>query len=150
MEEIMNLFKSHQFSDVIHLAAESHVDNSIENPRLFAETNILGTINLLDAFKLYSSGRFHHVSTDEVYGHLGPSGFFTEETPYDPRNPYSATKASSDHLVSSYYHTYDMPCVISNCCNNYGPRQHKEKFIPTVIRSLLDGDKIPVYGLISD
>lgn len=146
-EKIMNLFESEKFTDVIHLAAESHVDNSIENPLIFAETNILGTLNLLDAFRKYSTGRFHHVSTDEVYGylHIGDPEF-TETTPYDPSSPYSASKASSDHFVRAYHRTYGIDVTITNCSNNYGPNQNSEKFIPTIIRSILNNQPIPIYG----
>ena len=146
-EKIMNLFESEKFTDVIHLAAESHVDNSIENPLIFAETNILGTLNLLDAFRKYSTGSFHHVSTDEVYGylHIGDPEF-TETTPYDPSSPYSASKASSDHFVRAYHRTYGIDVTITNCSNNYGPNQNSEKFIPTIIRSILNNQPIPIYG----
>lgn len=146
-EKIMNLFESEKFTDVIHLAAESHVDNSIENPLIFAETNIMGTLNLLDAFRKYSTGRFHHVSTDEVYGylHIGDPEF-TETTPYDPSSPYSASKASSDHFVRAYHRTYGIDVTITNCSNNYGPNQNSEKFIPTIIRSILNNQPIPIYG----
>tara|TARA_B100000902_G_scaffold395257_1_gene453455 strand:+ start:545 stop:1525 length:981 start_codon:yes stop_codon:yes gene_type:complete len=144
---IMQLFHEYQFTDVIHLAAESHVDNSIENPLLFINTNIVGTVNLLDAFRLVSSGRFHHISTDEVYGDLNNHDpVFTEKSPYKPSSPYSASKASSDHIVRSYHRTYDINMVITNCSNNYGPHQHKEKFIPTVISSIVHNTKIPIYG----
>ena len=130
----------------MHFAAESHVDNSIVGPRTFIETNILGTFNLLEAARKYEIERFHHISSDEVFGHLGEKGKFTEDTPYAPRNPYSASKASSDHLVRSYYHTYELPVTVSNCSNNYGPYQNEEKFIPTIINSILKRKKIPVYG----
>jgi len=146
-DEIKTLFKKYQFTDVIHLAAESHVDNSIHNPGIFVQTNIVGTLNLLDAFKAYSSGRFHHISTDEVYGDLNMNDeLFTEQSPYKPSSPYSASKASSDHLVRAYHRTYDIDVVITNCSNNYGPHQHREKFIPTVIESILNHRNIPVYG----
>ena len=140
-------FVKYGITHVIHFAAESHVDNAILGPRAFVETNVLGTLNLLEAAKKYEVQRFHHISTDEVYGHLEKGDKkFTEDTPYAPRNPYSASKASSDHLVRSYYHTYEMPITISNCSNNYGPYQHEEKFIPTIINSILKRKKIPVYG----
>ena len=146
-EEIISLFKQHRFTDVIHLAAESHVDNSIDNPLLFAQTNIIGTLNLLHAFKEFSKGRFHHISTDEVYGDLNLDDLaFHEESPYKPSSPYSASKASSDHFVRSYHRTYDVNIVVTNCSNNYGPHQHKEKFIPTIIQSILKDQKIPIYG----
>mgnify|MGYP003673360139 CR=1 FL=1 len=144
---ILELFDKERFTDVIHLAAESHVDNSIENPLIFAETNVLGTLNLLDAFRKYSKGRFHHVSTDEVYGDLSMEDpAFQETTPYDPSSPYSASKAASDHFVRAYHRTFGLDITITNCSNNYGPHQHSEKFIPTVIRSIMDNQKIPIYG----
>ena len=146
-EAIINLFKSHKFTDVIHLAAESHVDNSIEDPVLFMQTNILGTLNLLDAFRQYSSGRFHHISTDEVYGDLSlDEPMFDENTAYNPSSPYSASKASSDHLVRAYHRTYGLNIVVTNCSNNYGPHQHFEKFIPTIIHCLSNDKHIPIYG----
>tara|TARA_B100001142_G_scaffold330398_1_gene399265 strand:- start:15176 stop:16162 length:987 start_codon:yes stop_codon:yes gene_type:complete len=146
-KEIINLFAQYSFTDVIHLAAESHVDNSINNPLLFANTNIIGTLNILDAFKTYSVGRFHHVSTDEVYGDLNFSDLaFTENSPYNPSSPYSASKAASDHLVRSYHRTYGIDAIITNCSNNYGPHQHIEKFIPTVLASIYNNQKIPIYG----
>ena len=155
---IKELFQKYQFHDVIHFAAESHVDNSISGPEAFIKTNVLGTFNLLDtARKLwmkgpnqYNSGfentRFHHVSTDEVYGTLGETGLFEETTPYAPNSPYSASKAGSDMIVRSYFHTYGMNVVTSNCSNNYGPKQHNEKLIPTIIRKALAGEAIPIYG----
>lgn len=155
---IEEMFNKHQFDQVVHFAAESHVDNSISGPAAFIETNIVGTFNLLQAsYKTWMEGpgkvkeafghaRFLHVSTDEVYGTLGETGLFTEETPYAPNSPYSASKASSDFIVRSYYHTYQLPVVTTNCSNNYGPNQHKEKLIPTIIRKALAGDPIPIYG----
>ena len=148
---VMELFQQHSFDAVIHLAAESHVDNSIENPAVFAETNILGTLNLLQAAKELwgehaSDQRFYHVSTDEVFGSLGDTGHFTETTAYDPRSPYSASKASSDHFVRAFYHTYGLPILISNCSNNYGPHQHSEKLIPLFVKNILKQQKLPVYG----
>lgn len=155
---VQDIFKQHKVNGVLHLAAESHVDNSITSPKIFVETNILGTQNLLDAAKnlwmkgngqlnrVYQNAKFLHVSTDEVYGSLGDTGYFTETTPYAPNSPYSASKASSDLLARSYFHTYGMPIVISNCSNNYGPWQHDEKLIPTIIRKALAGQKIPIYG----
>ena len=152
------LFSEFQFTDVIHFAAESHVDNSIKNPSLFAETNILGTLNLLEAarglwleqpfsFKSqFGDSRFIHISTDEVYGSLDDSGFFTEETPYAPNSPYSASKAGSDMLVRSYFHTYGLNVITTNCSNNYGPMQHDEKLIPTIIRNAVLNKEIPIYG----
>jgi dTDP-glucose 4,6-dehydratase len=131
---------------IVHFAAESHVDKSIEDPKKFVESNIVGTFNLLRAAQKFNVQKFHHVSTDEVYGDLDDTGMFSEKTPYNPKNPYSATKASSDFLVKSYYNTYKLPITISNCSNNYGPRQHDEKFIPTILRSLIKGQKIPLYG----
>lgn len=142
------LFSIEKFTDVIHLAAESHVDNSIHNPLLFAETNIIGTLNLLEmSSKNFGEiNRFYHVSTDEVYGHLGETGYFTEETPYNPRSPYSASKASSDMFVRAYGTTFNLNYVISNCSNNYGEHQNEEKFIPKMIKNLINNEKIPVYG----
>lgn len=142
-----SLFEKHGFTHIIHLAAESHVDNSIKNPSIFAETNILGTLNLLSLAIEHKVQLFHHVSTDEVYGSLTfDDPGFTENTPYDPRSPYSASKAASDHFVRAYGHTFGLPYVITNCSNNYGPRQHDEKLIPTVIRKALEMKPIPVYG----
>lgn len=155
---IRDLFDKYQFHDVIHFAAESHVDNSILGPEAFIKTNVLGTFNLLDAArKLWMNGpndyktefqnaRFHHVSTDEVYGTLGETGLFEETTPYAPNSPYSASKAGSDMIVRSYFHTYGMNVVTTNCSNNYGPKQHNEKLIPTIIRKALTGENIPIYG----
>ena len=138
---IFNLFEEHQFDGVIHLAAESHVDRSIKNPNEFIYTNIVGTLNLLNASRNIWEGRyegkvFYHISTDEVYGSLGAEGFFYENTPYDPRSPYSASKASSDHIVRAYYHTFGLPVKISNCSNNYGSHQFPEKLIPLIINNL--------------
>ena len=144
--QVNDIFRRFKPTHVIHLAAETHVDNSIKNDKVFIETNVLGTHNLLTASINNKVKRFHHVSTDEVYGSLGESGKFKETTPYDPRNPYSASKAASDHLVRAYYHTFNLGITISNCSNNYGPKQHKEKFIPTILNSLKGGKKIPVYG----
>ncbi|MDX1461444.1 MAG: dTDP-glucose 4,6-dehydratase [Marinirhabdus sp.] len=155
---LKSLFEQHQFNRVIHFAAESHVDNSITGPAAFIDTNIVGTFHLLqNAYKLWMHGphqlkdefadaRFLHVSTDEVYGTLGKTGLFTEETPYAPNSPYSASKASSDFIVRSYFHTYGLPVVTTNCSNNYGPNQHKEKLIPTIIRKAISGEPIPIYG----
>ncbi len=147
---IFKLFEEHQFDGVIHLAAESHVDRSISNPIEFINTNIIGTANLLNAFRSICKNtdekRFYHVSTDEVYGSLGESGFFTEETSYDPRSPYSASKASSDHLVRAYHHTFKIPVVISNCSNNYGSHQFPEKLIPLAINNIKNNKPVPVYG----
>lgn len=155
---VNELFATHQFNEVVHFAAESHVDNSISGPGAFIATNITGTFNLLQAaYKTWMEGpntfktgcetnRFLHVSTDEVYGTLGETGLFTEETPYAPNSPYSASKASSDFIVRSYFHTYGMPVVTTNCSNNYGPNQHKEKLIPTIIRKAVAGEPIPIYG----
>ncbi len=145
------LFRKHAFDGVIHLAAESHVDRSIANPLAFVETNVLGTVNLLnvakEAWKDHPSGkRFYHVSTDEVYGSLGDEGLFTEKTPYDPRSPYSASKAASDHFVRAYFHTYGLPVVLSNCSNNYGPYQFPEKLIPLMINNIRENAPLPVYG----
>lgn len=143
---ISELFRNSNITDIIHFAAETHVDNSIADPSIFIKTNVLGTFTLLNNFQRFSKGRFHHISTDEVYGSLGSTGFFTEKTPYAPNSPYSASKASSDMIVRSYFRTYGVNTVISNCSNNYGPKQHKEKFIPTVIRTALEEKSIPVYG----
>ena len=145
---VMNLFEHIGHVDgIIHLAAETHVDNSINDPSIFVKTNVLGTQNLLDAALKFNVTRFLHVSTDEVYGHLEMNEpKFTEKTPYNPRSPYSASKASSDLIVKSYVSTYGLNAVITNCSNNFGSRQHNEKLIPTVIRSLVNEQKIPVYG----
>ena len=150
-EFIMDLFKKHQFDGVIHLAAESHVDRSIESPMEFIMANIVGTVNLLNAAKHiwednFEGKRFYHVSTDEVYGSLGDEGFFYEDTPYDPHSPYSASKASSDHLVRAYNDTYGLPIIISNCSNNYGPNQFPEKLIPLFINNIRSNKPLPVYG----
>ncbi len=152
------IFTEYDINGVIHFAAESHVDNSIKNPGLFIETNINGTFTLLDVAQKYwmekpfsykenyTGCRFHHISTDEVYGTLGETDLFTEETPYAPNSPYSASKASSDMIVRSYQETYGLNTVITNCSNNYGPKQHDEKLIPTIIRKALAGESIPIYG----
>lgn len=147
--EIKNVFDTYEISDVIHLAAESHVDRSIEGPMEFVMTNILGTVNLLEIAKDQWSGNehvFHHVSTDEVYGSLGEEGLFSETTPYDPRSPYSSSKASSDHLVRAFYHTYGLPVKISNCSNNYGSHQFPEKLIPLMIHNIVNKKALPIYG----
>jgi dTDP-glucose 4,6-dehydratase len=149
IDEIFNKFK---FDKVIHLAAESHVDRSIEDPLVFVKTNIIGTVNLLNAFKklwhneFYQDKLFYHVSTDEVYGTLGETGLFTENTSYDPNSPYSASKASSDHFVRAYGETYGMPFVITNCSNNYGQNQFPEKLIPLFINNIINRKSLPVYG----
>lgn len=148
---VSRVIKEYDISDVMHLAAESHVDRSINDPGAFVHTNVTGTFHLLEACRAYWQGhladhRFHHISTDEVYGTLGETGFFTEETPYAPNSPYSASKASSDMMVRAYHHTYGMNTVITNCSNNYGPYQFPEKLIPVVIQSLLNGRPVPVYG----
>jgi len=148
---VQALFEKYAISGVIHLAAESHVDRSITNPMAFIQTNIIGTVTLLNAAKHYwkdnmADKRFYHVSTDEVYGSLGATGYFTESTAYDPRSPYSASKASSDHLVRAYWHTYKLPIVISNCSNNYGAQQFPEKLVPLVINNIKHMRPIPVYG----
>jgi len=154
-ELVESLFKKYRIDTVVHFAAESHVDRSILGPEAFIKTNIMGTFTLLDAARNNwkdSNGNirddvlFHHVSTDEVYGSLGDSGFFTESTPYDPRSPYSASKAGSDHLVMAYNHTYGLPITLSNCSNNYGPYQFPEKLIPLMILNMLEGKPLPVYG----
>lgn len=150
---VREVIRQFQPDGVFHLAAESHVDNSIKGPEPFIMSNIVGTFNLLEELRLWwleagmvETGRFLHVSTDEVYGSLGDTGFFTETTPYAPNSPYSASKASSDMLVRAYHHTYGMNVVTTNCSNNYGPHQHDEKLIPTVIRTALAGKPIPIYG----
>tara|TARA_B100000767_G_scaffold274955_1_gene309761 strand:+ start:3394 stop:4413 length:1020 start_codon:yes stop_codon:yes gene_type:complete len=152
------LFRENNIQGVIHFAAESHVDNSISGPKAFVETNIMGTFQLLEAsrkswldddqkFKsTFKTARFHHISTDEVYGTLGLEGAFTEKTPYAPNSPYSASKAASDHLARSYFHTYGLPVVATNCSNNFGPHQHHEKLIPTIIRKAIQEEPIPIYG----
>lgn len=145
------LFEKHNINAVMHLAAESHVDRSISNPMSFIETNIVGTVSLLNAAKhawdgAYEDKIFYHISTDEVYGSLGDTGFFTETTSYDPRSPYSASKASSDHLVRAYFHTYGMPVKLSNCSNNYGPYQFPEKLLPLMINNIKNNKELPVYG----
>jgi dTDP-glucose 4,6-dehydratase len=142
-------FLLHGITDVIHLAAESHVDRSISNPMEFVLTNVIGTVTLLNTAKIFwkeGSHRFYHVSTDEVYGALGSEGFFTEETKYDPHSPYSASKASSDHFVRAYHDTYGLPIVISNCSNNYGPYHFPEKLIPLCIHNILQKKPLPIYG----
>lgn len=155
---VNSLIKEYKVEGVIHFAAESHVDNSISNPDVFIKTNVNGTFTLIDTAKNvwmekpfiykkeYEGCRFHHISTDEVYGSLGESGFFTEKTPYSPNSPYSASKAASDMIVRAYHHTYGLDTVTTNCSNNYGPKQHKEKLIPTIIRKALALENIPIYG----
>ena len=148
-EAVRLLFIKYKITHVIHLAAESHVDRSIEGPMEFVMSNVVGTVNLLNSAKeFWTSGEhvFHHVSTDEVYGSLGDEGLFTEETSYDPRSPYSASKASSDHFVRAYYHTYGLPVKISNCSNNYGSHHFPEKLIPLMIHNILNKKPLPVYG----
>jgi len=157
-ELVQFIFQQYNVQGVIHFAAESHVDNSIEGPEAFISTNINGTFTVLDvarhywmdgpfAYKeAYQGCRFHHISTDEVYGTLGTEGLFREDTPYAPNSPYSSSKAGSDLIVRSYYHTYGLNVVTTNCSNNYGPKQHKEKLIPTIIRKALAGEHIPIYG----
>ena len=145
------LFAEHQFDGVLHLAAESHVDRSISDPLSFVKTNVIGTMNLLNAAKNcwkgnYEGKRFYHISTDEVYGSLGETGLFTETTPYDPNSPYSASKASSDHFVRAYGETYGLPYVITNCSNNYGPNHFPEKLIPLFINNIINNKPLPVYG----
>ena len=157
-ELVRVLFEKYDICGVIHFAAESHVDNSIEGPKAFMETNVMGTFNLIENARRYwmiapgqyragyEDCRFHHISTDEVYGTLGEIGYFTETTPYAPNSPYSASKAGSDFIVRAYHHTYGMNVTTSNCSNNYGPKQHSEKLIPTIIRKCLAEESIPVYG----
>ncbi len=152
---VARVFAEHRPDAVMHLAAESHVDRSIDGPGEFIATNVVGTFTLLHAARSYWNSldaaarerfRFHHVSTDEVYGSLGPTGYFTEETPYDPRSPYSASKAASDHLARAWHHTYGMPTLVTNCSNNYGPYHFPEKLIPLVILRAVAGEALPVYG----
>jgi dTDP-glucose 4,6-dehydratase len=155
---IQKTFTDYNINGVIHFAAESHVDNSISGPEAFIDTNIKGTFNLLETArnfwmkspnnykKEFENAVFHHISTDEVYGSLGKTGLFREDTPYAPNSPYSAAKAASDFIVRSYFHTYGMQVVTTNCSNNYGPKQHDEKLIPTVIRKVIQGEQIPIYG----
>ena len=148
---VARIIAMEKIDGIIHLAAESHVDRSINNPLEFIQTNILGTVNLLNSVRIewknkFEDKRFYHISTDEVYGSLGNTGMFTEETAYDPRSPYSASKASSDHLVRAYFHTYGLPIVISNCSNNYGANQFPEKLIPLAINNIKNNRQIPVYG----
>ncbi|MEO8569902.1 MAG: dTDP-glucose 4,6-dehydratase, partial [Ginsengibacter sp.] len=150
-EHVKQLFEKYKFTGVLHCAAESHVDRSITDPLAFVKTNVLGTVTLLqvakDAWKDDYNGKlFYHISTDEVYGSLGDEGFFTEETAYDPRSPYSASKASSDHFVSAYHHTYNLPVIISNCSNNYGPYHFPEKLIPLCINNIINNKPLPIYG----
>ncbi|WP_313386185.1 dTDP-glucose 4,6-dehydratase [Chishuiella sp.] len=150
-KQIIEVFEKHQPDGVIHLAAESHVDRSITNPLEFVMTNVIGTVNLLNAAKHiwkdnYEGKRFHHVSTDEVFGALGSEGFFTEETSYDPHSPYSASKASSDHFVRAYHDTYGLPIVLTNCSNNYGPNHFPEKLIPLCIHNIINNKPLPIYG----
>tara|TARA_B110000263_G_scaffold246880_1_gene258673 strand:+ start:3705 stop:4694 length:990 start_codon:yes stop_codon:yes gene_type:complete len=147
---VKELFHNYKIDSVINLAAESHVDKSILDPKKFAETNILGTLNLLNISNKYwdknAMNRFYQISTDEVYGDLGSKGIFTESSPYKPKSPYSASKASADHLVRSFHHTFNLPILISNCSNNYGPDQHEEKLIPMTIKKIINQKKIPIYG----
>lgn len=148
---IKELFTKHQFDSVLHCAAESHVDRSITDPLAFVNTNVIGTVTLLqvakDSWKDKMDGKiFYHISTDEVYGSLGEEGFFTEETKYDPRSPYSASKASSDHFVRAYHHTYKLPVKLSNCSNNYGPYHFPEKLIPLCIHNIINNKPLPIYG----
>jgi len=154
-QEIVRVFREHQPDAVMHLAAESHVDRSISGPAEFIQTNIVGTYTLLEAARSYwneldgprkAAFRFHHISTDEVYGSLGETGFFTEQTSYEPNSPYSASKASSDHLVRAWHHTYGLPVVTTNCSNNYGPYHFPEKLIPLVILNAVQGKPLPIYG----
>lgn len=154
-QEVARVFRQHQPDAVMHLAAESHVDRSIHGPADFIQTNIVGTYTLLEAARSYWDGldgakeagfRFHHISTDEVYGSLGDEGYFTEDTPYQPNSPYSASKASSDHLVRAWHHTYGLPVVTTNCSNNYGPYHFPEKLVPLMILNALNGKPLPVYG----
>jgi len=146
-KQLERAFQTYRPRFVFHFAAESHVDNSIEDATPFIDTNVRGTLNLLELSVKYNVEKFHHISTDEVYGALGyDDPPFTEETPYNPQNPYSASKAASDHFVTAFGNTYGLPVIITNCSNNYGPRQHKEKLIPKTIRNIIDGKKIPIYA----
>lgn len=149
-QSMKHIFEKYQISGIIHLAAESHVDKSIQNPAKFVQTNVIGTFNLLELVREYHDNgfkcRFHHVSTDEVYGSLGSKGYFTETTRYSPNSPYSASKASSDHFVKAYVETYGIDAVITNCSNNYGPYQFPEKLIPLTISNIISGKNIPIYG----
>ena len=154
-KSVTNILKDFKPTIIMHLAAESHVDRSIDGPSAFMKTNIMGTYNLLECSQLYYQSlssndknlfRFHHISTDEVYGTLGDTGLFNELTPYDPRSPYSASKASSDHLVKAWFHTYNLPTLITNCSNNYGPFHFPEKLIPLILLNALDGKSLPIYG----
>jgi len=150
-ENIIKLFKKYKIDGVINLAAESHVDNSIKDPFVFAKTNVMGTLSLLQASKNYwnsdfQNKLFYHISTDEVYGSLDPKGLFNENTPYDPHSPYSASKASSDHFVRAFHDTYNLPTIISNCSNNYGPNQYPEKLIPLIIKNIINNELITIYG----
>ena len=153
--EIERIFKQYDIDTVVHFAAESHVDRSILGPEAFVKTNVMGTFTMLDVARNYwkkddgsirDDVLFHHISTDEVYGSLGETGYFREDTPYDPRSPYSSSKASSDHLVMAYFHTYGLPITLSNCTNNYGPYQFPEKLLPLMISNIKDGKNLPVYG----
>lgn len=151
LSNIKKIFKAKKIDSVIHLAAESHVDRSISDPLLFAKTNVIGTLSLLQASKTcwksnFNGKLFYHVSTDEVYGSLGSKGTFSENTPYDPHSPYSASKASSDHFVRAFHDTYGMPTIISNCSNNYGPNQYPEKLIPLFINNIINKIPLPIYG----
>ena len=154
-EKVQKIFEKYNIDTVVHFAAESHVDRSILGPEAFVKTNVMGTFTLLDTAKKFwtkddgsirQDVLFHHISTDEVYGSLGENGYFTETTPYDPRSPYSSSKASSDHLVMAYYHTYGLPITLSNCTNNYGPYQFPEKLIPLMISNIVQEKNLPVYG----
>lgn len=154
-KEIERIFAQYDIDTVVHFAAESHVDRSILGPEAFIKTNVMGTFTLLDVARNYwktslenirNDVLFHHISTDEVYGSLGPTGFFTETTNYDPRSPYSSSKASSDHIAMAYFHTYGLPLTLSNCTNNYGPYQFPEKLLPLMISNIRDGKNLPVYG----
>ena len=149
-KNIKKIFEQYNVDTIVHFAAESHVDRSIFGPRDFIETNIIGTFNLLELTRQFRAGKedvlFHHISTDEVYGSLGKNGYFSETTPYNPNSPYSASKASSDHLARAYSHTYGIPVTVSNCSNNYGPYQFPEKLIPLMILNMLEEKPLPVYG----
>lgn len=145
--QVEKICNDHKIDLIVHFAAETHVDNSIKDPTSFVMSNVIGTLSLLEIVKAHPNIHFHHISTDEVFGELGSEGAFSEESPYSPNSPYAASKASSDHLVRSYIKTYKISATISNCCNNYGPRQHKEKLIPKIIENLVDGVHLPIYGV---
>ena len=146
-DQIEKICIDHKIDLIVNFAAETHVDNSIEDPKPFLMSNVIGTLSLLEVVRAYPNIHFHHISTDEVFGELGSEGSFSEESPYKPNSPYAASKASSDHLVRSYIKTYKISATVSNCCNNYGPRQHTEKLIPKIIENLINKEHLPIYGV---